>query len=678
MDDELRKLLEEYAAQKGYDEHPLEALANIQQDFVKPEEPQEPRWKNVTTPKQGKSTKIGVTAEEELPGNTLPPITHLDRFTDENELPGNQPTAGSHLMLNFGLEDQGLPGATPQELARINNVPGTQAGTGKPVAPASKLTPEQQAAINKELGIPNIPNWKAAQAAMNAPPPQAGPIQVVGMGGRGQANDLPFSGAAVPQVPVSAWDAAATKALGGTAGLAVPKGTNMGPAAVTALTGQGGTTGPAAPVIFGGRPQTSVGGVIPGGFMRTTDPESIQAEKDLRASQETTAMDTEINQRLALQKYQQHLAERGGEMAAEQQAQEAEVQRQHQAMRAAKDASEAADRAAQAATIDPHHLFTEMGTGGTILATIGVALGAIGAGFQSMGGGGVHPNQAMQIINSALDRDMHAQEANLNNKRASAGSALAKLRDQTGSLEAAKLAYKQAGLQYAQNQLAQLDAGEKGTALQAGLSQQLDQLKAQQLDFHMKTTAYRPPQAYGGATAAGKKDTDSLSQAEKETKGRVFKFGGQAYVAQNDKSWEELHAQSEAVTAAQNLMGQIKSITADSGWRTDPTKIAEMDSLRNQVGRVIKKPQGDSSDKDAERLFAMQGDPTAWLADGSAVMQKFVNNQTAQMKNAINTQAAEPAQTGYKFDAQGNPQAVTHLTGQSPDAGTMPTTKPAY
>ena len=59
--------------------------------------------------------------------------------------------------------------------------------------------------------------------------------------------------------------------------------------------------------------------------------------------------------------------------------------------------------------IDPEHFWNSRTTGQRVMATIGMALGGLSSG---MGGG---PNYAAQIINSAIDRDVNAQKANIDN-----------------------------------------------------------------------------------------------------------------------------------------------------------------------------------------------------------------------------------------------------------------------
>lgn len=78
--------------------------------------------------------------------------------------------------------------------------------------------------------------------------------------------------------------------------------------------------------------------------------------------------------------------------------------------------------------IDPNHYWHEKGTGGRIMASIGLLLSGLGSG---LGGG---PNMAMQVIQANIKRDIDAQEKNLETKK----SLLADTYRQTGDLRLAR------------------------------------------------------------------------------------------------------------------------------------------------------------------------------------------------------------------------------------------------
>lgn len=65
-----------------------------------------------------------------------------------------------------------------------------------------------------------------------------------------------------------------------------------------------------------------------------------------------------------------------------------------------------------AAQIDPNRLWSRAGTGGQIMAGIGMILGGIGSGMTM----GRQQNMAADVINKAIDRDMDAQKLELGKK----------------------------------------------------------------------------------------------------------------------------------------------------------------------------------------------------------------------------------------------------------------------
>lgn len=84
--------------------------------------------------------------------------------------------------------------------------------------------------------------------------------------------------------------------------------------------------------------------------------------------------------------------------------------------------------------IDQDRIWRKKGTGASILAVIGSALGAFGSALTKT------PNFALEIINGAIDRDIRAQEQEIAINRESAQNALADLQRQLGSMDLAKAA----------------------------------------------------------------------------------------------------------------------------------------------------------------------------------------------------------------------------------------------
>lgn len=104
--------------------------------------------------------------------------------------------------------------------------------------------------------------------------------------------------------------------------------------------------------------------------------------------------------------------------------------------------------------IDPNNWFASRGTVGSIGAAIAVGLGAAAQSLQ----GGNGPNNALNIINAAIDRDMQAQTENMRNQGARLNdrrSSLSMLREMTGDDRAAREAFRMRSLQMAERQIEQ-------------------------------------------------------------------------------------------------------------------------------------------------------------------------------------------------------------------------------
>ena len=688
MDPELEKLLRQYASQKGYDQHPLAALAGIGGPPAPapvappPDAGVDPRdaaadlydrAHDAERVGQYDQAYSGVTKAAQL----VPSVeaneaaARLEDKAKASKANSDTNTANYNQIKAAEAYDEGVAAMQAGDYIKARDafahadsiIPNPKAASASRAMNDKAAQASEGSRLGLNFGIPASaldtgagPSW-----AQSGPIPDVGPIKV--------SHDDPALVAALqaagelpPAQPKYGTHDAPSK-TGVTPGLAdtmtpanAPGGPDITPeqlaaakaayaakqAAQNAPPAEDG--GDAGATVFGGG---SGGGYIPGGFARTSPAEY---DADLLAqteAQKTHAADAEIDKQLALQAYRGHLAERGGELEAERDLAALEQKRQWSAMRDAKAASQAADAAAQAAVIDPKHLFKEMGTGGQVLAILGVALGSVGAGLQQMGGNRGATNQAMAMLNRALDDDMHAQEANMSNKRATAAGALAKLRDQTGDLEAAKMAYKRAGLTYAQNQLDQLGAGAQADELRAGLQAQMDKLDAGLLQYKMQTTAYVAPKAIGGNQAGFGVENNP------EKQGLRFDIdepggGHTSWAATTQKAADELADLSSSVTNTRNLVAQMRGLTKD-GVPIAGQDRAVLDSIASQLLLQGNKPLGLGvlTEKEMDIIKSMKGDPTSHWIDGVAIAEKLNNNANAAFRSKMRSGVAYPVKPGF-------------------------------
>lgn len=182
--------------------------------------------------------------------------------------------------------------------------------------------------------------------------------------------------------------------------------------------------------------QSGSGGGGAGQQSDIPDPFQTLADREQRIQGERDAGNAQVNQQSEALN-QQNMAE--------EQARQDDLRRRAQAI----DAE--IDRVSNM-RVDPNNWFASRGTVGAIGAALAVGLGAAA---QSLQGG---QNNALGIINAAIDRDMQAQEQNLRAAGQRVGerqNALQQLRAQYGDERTAREAYRMRSLQIAERMAAQ-------------------------------------------------------------------------------------------------------------------------------------------------------------------------------------------------------------------------------
>ena len=338
----------------------------------------------------------------------------------------------------------------------------------------------------------------------------------------------------------------------------------------------------------------------------------------------------------------------------------------------AQSAAAAAAKEASDAKVDQGHFFASRGAGQQIALIIGAGLGALGASLTNT------PNYSMQMIQGAMADDMKAQEANLANKRASSDSALKRALNATGDMDSAKALVRIQQNQIAQDQIAHYDKiglDEQQRAHLAALSDKLlndsqIQTDALKMKRAVLNSSMRP--VVGGGFVGGQGiDPETIKGAIRVPDG---KGGWRNYTTTNMAGDREpLAVQAANLAVLRDLGDQVRAITDKGrlGRALDPQDQAQLDSLTAQIVMRVKGPK-DNSDADAIRLDKMKGNTDAWMSDGSMVLDRFIANQSNVLEKDLTVRGAEPIQRGYTTDRTGTVHAAGKLTGQSPDAGTMP------
>lgn len=216
--------------------------------------------------------------------------------------------------------------------------------------------------------------------------------------------------------------------------------------------------------------RSSPGTLVKGGKVQTREAVqgAVGPNEDTRAQLEKNALETERMQKLwaegqdgfEQEKSKIELEQAGLEQ--EQAAQQAELAaRKADALKSITDQAEALQKQISEGKIDSEKFWKDRGTGGQIAAAMAIAFGAIGNAIAGVNG----PNQALDIINRAVDRNIDTQIKNIEKQRGDLSDlqriyAQTKERfgDEATAIEAARLAGLTAAKAKIQEQAAKLDA----------------------------------------------------------------------------------------------------------------------------------------------------------------------------------------------------------------------------
>lgn len=258
----------------------------------------------------------------------------------------------------------------------------------------------------------------------------------------------------------------------------------------------GGAGRPAGPQLsangltYANAPAVDTDGVasyMPGGAnysAQDTGPDSLGGQPIGTARRAPDSIDRQMlleQQRAGLaQKAAQ--TQLGIEQQAEQQRQQLEQDRQAAVQQAQQRYQNAIQRVSDA-HLDPQRWFRDQGAGGTVAAVIAVALGAAGQALT-----GASTNGALDQINQAIDRDMQAQQSEIDGARAGAdlqGNMLNITRQEFSDRQAAHDAARAGMLQQAalhvqemEGSLAGQEAQVSAEAMRAQLEQQAAEARA--------------------------------------------------------------------------------------------------------------------------------------------------------------------------------------------------------
>lgn len=275
--------------------------------------------------------------------------------------------------------------------------------------------------------------------------------------------------------------------------------------------------------------------------------------------------------------------------------------------------------------VDPENFFTSRGNGARIFAALAVGLGELG---RSMAGGGT--NAALQIIDSAIARDMEAQKIRLNQLGSAADRQRNRISDLTAQFdteeqrEAASLV---ARYRVVENKIAAATEGLKGEqaktrgmALMAGVQERRAGVQQQLALARERAAALR------AMSGGGPVDLSALTPDEQK------RFvPGLNVVAANEKEREKIINASQGLDEAERVIGELLQLRKDFGGGLAVTgkareAKAKAKALSTQLLLSLKNVYelGVLSKSDEELLNRLvPGDPLAFFSTDPTVMAKL-------------------------------------------------------
>lgn len=295
--------------------------------------------------------------------------------------------------------------------------------------------------------------------------------------------------------------------------------------------------------------------------------------------------------------------------------------------------------------VDPNKFYHEKDT----LTNIGLALSvAMGAYWSTLTGG---PNQAMQIVDKAIDRDIRAQEVNLANKRAVADTALRRNLMATGSLERAKeltrlqlleLTRMAATKMAMDNQSAVAEASHAKImgALEGSINKAQAALTMAHAKYRMDTEQFVPAQSIG---------LNLLKNADEMMKHWVPGVGlvpdeGEAKDLRKDTA--ELAEFQRTLNKAATMLGDIGTLERkykDSASLFRDPKFMEFQALiqRARFSRSNAAKQGVIREQEAANFDQMVANPNNWTSSEDA--QKAMGAIAQDVNGELHSQKLQHA-----------------------------------
>jgi hypothetical protein len=259
--------------------------------------------------------------------------------------------------------------------------------------------------------------------------------------------------------------------------------------------------------------------------------------------------------------------------------------------------------------INPNRYWENKSTGSKISATIGIFLGAIGGALTGKGG-----NVALDIVNSAIDKDIEAQKDaynRLKGKMADKQSAYSMAMNELGNEQAAVLAAQASGLKMTELKLKSVAAQAQSEEVRAKALMGIGALKEEQAKVGMmlnqqiqKSTALRQ------ATTQGVEDPSILPE---DVQKRVVKMPNGLYrPAISDSAAKIVNEVTIASDGMKSILKQMRDLNSPALPFDQKRALAEALKTEYILQKKTAEQLGVLSQVDKEMVESTLGNPGGW------------------------------------------------------------------
>lgn len=296
----------------------------------------------------------------------------------------------------------------------------------------------------------------------------------------------------------------------------------------------------------------------------------------------------------------------------------------------------------KAGEINPNRYWDSKSTGAKITASIGIALGAIGAAMQGSG-----ENQALKIIQNAIDRDIDAQKANagklqqkLQNNDSIFNLALKKF----GDSEAATLAARSEALGRVQLQTSMIanQTQSKQAKAQADLLMaQIGEEKAK-TNLALEQTVAKKFVARQATMGPGVEDPNALPE---DMQKRAVKMPNGLYKpAISDAAAKTVNEVTIASDQMKNILSKMRALNSPSLPYSEKTALAESLKTEYILAKKNAEQLGVLSQTDRDMVESTLGNPGGWRPGKTEALIKLAEDNMQKKLDSTYSQLVP----GYK------------------------------